>query len=163
MGLKPSAHSLRPWHHQSPRCRPLALPRSPRALPRSWIARPLLQRTTATPTGSVSAVPNVCNSDFFRVRIMRYPAFVWIYGCSQIPEDPPFAHEDSPFFEGKDDRCHCSCACGKEEAYKYTDAYVVAQLKDARPSVPQTEAPSAQAMHASTEDLKAEAEAAEVV
>ena len=58
---------------------------------------------------------------------------------------------------------HCSCACGKEEAYKYTDAYVLAQLKDARPSVPQTEAPSAQAMHASTEDLKAEAEAAEVV
>ena len=46
----------------------------------------------------------VCNSDFFRVRIMRYPAFVWIYGCSQIPEGSPFAHEDSPFFEGKDDR-----------------------------------------------------------
>merc|ERR1712205_75930 len=104
----------------------------------------------------------VCNSDFFRVRIMRYPAFVWIYGCSQIPEDSPFAHEDSPFFEGKDDRCHCSCACGKEEAYKYTDSYVVAQLKDAT-SARQTEAPSAQAMHASTEDLKAEAEAAEVV
>merc|ERR1712216_824165 len=104
----------------------------------------------------------VCNSDFFRVRIMRYPAFVWIYGCSQIPEDSPFAHEDSPFFEGKDDRCHCSCACGKEEAYKYTDSCVVAQLKDAT-SARQTEAPSAQAMHASTEDLKAEAEAAEVV
>ena len=57
---------------------------------------------------------------------------------------------------------HCSCACGKEEAYKYTDSYVVAQLKDAT-SARQTEAPSAQAMHASTEDLKAEAEAAEVV
>jgi hypothetical protein len=93
---------------------------------------------------------------------MRYPAFVWIYGCSQIPEDSPFAHEDSPFFEGKDDRCHCSCACGKEGAYKYTDASLLAQLKDAT-SARQTEAPSAQAMHASTEDLKAEAEAAEVV
>merc|ERR1712205_178817 len=104
----------------------------------------------------------VCNSDFFRVRIMRYPAFVWIYGCSQIPEDSPFAHEDSPFFEGKDDRCHCSCACGKEGAYKYTDSNLLAQLKDAT-SACQTEAPSAQAMHASTEDLKAEAEAVEVV
>merc|ERR1712078_766239 len=46
----------------------------------------------------------VCNNDFFRARIMRYPAFVWIYGCSQIPEGSPFAHEDSPFFEGKDER-----------------------------------------------------------
>merc|ERR1712224_631495 len=89
----------------------------------------------------------VCNNDFFRARIMRYP---------------PFVHEDSPFFEGKDERCHCSCACGKEEAYKYTDSYLLAQLKDAT-SARQTEAPSAQAMHASTEDLKAEAEAAEVV
>ena len=58
---------------------------------------------------------------------------------------------------------HCSCACGKEEAYKYTDSCLLAQLKDAKPSARQTEAPSAQAMHASTEDLKAEAEAAEVV
>ena len=58
---------------------------------------------------------------------------------------------------------HCSCACGKEEAYKYTDSYVLAQLKDAKPSARPAEAPSAQAMHASTEDLKAEAEAAEVV
>lgn len=70
----------------------------------------------------------VCNGcacaegNFCRSRLVRYPLFVWVWGCGTMPADSPYAR-GGPLASSKDDRCHCACYCGEEEARPLTAAF----------------------------------------